>query len=76
MTQKGSHTWDLIVHYHRCPKCGYIIESRDDYIFHKNKGVKQLTCKRCNHAFEEIKMRKSSFGPLLGDPQPSEFDWS
>lgn len=75
MTQKGLHTWDLILQYHRCPKCGYVIESRNDFTFHKNRGVKEVTCSRCNHAFELTKERKSTFGPLLGTPQPPEFDW-
>lgn len=76
MPQKGNHTWDLIVQYHRCPKCGLIIESRNDYEYRLGKYEKDLECPRCKHLFTETKQRKPSFGPLIGEPQPKEVDWS
>lgn len=76
MTQKGEHTWDLVLQYHRCPVCGFIIESREDYQYRMG-GVyqKDLECPRCKHRFTLTKPRKPTFGPLIGDPQPAEVDW-
>ncbi len=76
MTQKGLHTWDLVLQYHRCPRCGYIIESRADFIYRLGSWVKDVHCERCGNAFEVTKVRKPSFGPLIGDPQPYEMDWN
>lgn len=76
MTQKGLHTWDLILQYHRCPKCGFIIESRDDFKYRLGKWLKAVHCERCGFSFELSKARKPSFGPLIGDPQPVEMDWT
>lgn len=73
---KGDHTWPLYVHYHACPKCGFIIESREDYRYVMGKYKKELQCPRCNNSFKEIKPTTPTFGPLIGTPQPSEFDWS
>jgi DNA-directed RNA polymerase subunit RPC12/RpoP len=47
MTQEGTHTWDLYVHYYRCPKCGWIIEDR------QMLEKKEIICGRCNHHFYE-----------------------
>lgn len=76
MTQKGTHTWDLVIDYHRCPKCGNIIESRDIYEYILGKYQKEIECDRCHHKFLVFKHTKPSFGPLIGDPQPPEMDWS
>jgi hypothetical protein len=75
MTQKGEHTWDLIYHYHRCPKCGFIIESREDFHYQLGGWTKDLQCDRCHENFTVTKSRKPSFGPLIGDPQPVEMEW-
>lgn len=75
MTQKGSHTWDLYLRYHRCPKCGYIIESRNDFENRFGKYVKELICNRCHQRFTLTKQEKPTFAPLIGAPQPVEFDW-
>lgn len=75
MTQKGEHTWDLYQDYHSCPKCGKIIESRQDYENRFGEYIKELNCPRCNNHFTIKKDQKFAFGPLTGDPQPIEMDW-
>ena len=76
MAQKGEHTWDMIFHYHRCPECGFIIESREDYEYRLGHYVKTLDCPRCHGSFTLEKETKPTFGPLIGEPQPVEWDWS
>ena len=75
MAQKGEHTWDLILQYHRCPKCGYIIESRQDYEYHLGKYQKDLECSRCHNRFTLTKQTKPTFGPLFGEAEHPEFTW-
>lgn len=75
MTQKGEHTWDLYLRYHRCPNCGFIIETRKDFENRFGKYIKELICTRCHHKFTLTKREKPAFGPLIGEPQPIEFDW-
>jgi hypothetical protein len=75
MTQNGTHTWDIIIHYHRCPGCGFIIESREDYHYRMGKYQKDLTCSRCQRRFTITKPTRLRFGPLIGNPQPPEVDW-
>lgn len=76
MTQKGEHTWDIVIHYYRCPKCGNIIESREAYKYRLGVYGKDVECPRCHHGFRVLKKTKPTFGPLSGEPQPVEFDWS
>ncbi len=75
MGQKGTHTWDMILDYHRCPQCGYIVESRKP--FEKMMGTLQKNeeCPRCSEHFSIEKKREPTFGPLIGDPQPIETEW-
>lgn len=75
MTQRGTHTWDLVLDYHRCPKCGNIVESRDKYQYQAGKYQKEIECDRCHHLFIAVKPTKLTFGPLIGDPEPPEMDW-
>lgn len=75
MTQKGEHTWDLIFQYHRCDKCGWIIESREDYQYRMGEYVKDLECPRCHHFFQLSKIFPKRIGPIFGDPTRPEFDW-
>lgn len=75
MTQKGSHTWDLYVRYHRCPKCGFILESRQDFENRFGKHVKDLSCPRCNFRFTLYRQERPTFGPFTGDQQPADFEW-
>lgn len=72
---QSAHTWNLIVRYHACPQCGYIIESRVDYHYRLGDWIKNLTCPRCQHAFTIKKNYRPKFGPLIGNPQPKEIDW-
>jgi len=76
MSQKGQHTWDISVHYHRCPKCGFIIEDRQEFQLKDGKWVKDVTCEECGEDLQFEKARKAKFGPLIGTPQPPEFDWN
>jgi uncharacterized C2H2 Zn-finger protein len=76
MSQRGSHTWDLTWDYQKCPQCGYIIESREKYIYRLGRYEKELECPRCKKVFTVVKPTKPSWGPLIGDPQPAEVDWS
>lgn len=75
MTQKGTHTWDLFLSYHRCPKCGCILESRSDFENRFGKYVQEMQCNRCHHRFTLTKSERPTFGPFTGDPQPPEFNW-
>lgn len=75
MTQRGSHTWDLIQQYHRCPKCGFIIESREDFKYHNTKYSKELKCPRCQNEFTVTKAGPFRLGPLLGQEEHVEVDW-
>ncbi len=71
----SSHTWKLYVKYHKCPKCGYIIESRDDYRYEMGKYLKDLECLRCKHHFVEMKDPPPRMAPLLGEAEHVEWDW-
>lgn len=75
MSQKGPHTWDLHLRYHRCPECGYIIESREGYRYSQGDYKKELDCSRCGCHFVESKGVQSTLGPFIGDPQPIETEW-
>lgn len=62
----GNHTWDLVLHYHECPFCGFILESRDKFEKRFHHIIKDLTCSRCSHPFRVEKKIESHLGPLLG----------
>lgn len=64
--QHGNHTWDLILHYYRCPKCGYVIENRDKYERRMALLQKEVACPRCEHVFTVTKDTKPTFGPFFG----------
>ncbi len=63
--KKGSHTWDITVNYHRCPKCGAIQESREDYQNRFGKYFKDLKCLRCHKTFTIQKRARHTFGPFF-----------
>jgi uncharacterized C2H2 Zn-finger protein len=75
MSQRGTHTWDLVIEYIRCPECGFIIENREKYQYRLGKYQKDLECPRCHHRFTITKNVKPKFGPLIGEAQPVEMDW-
>ena len=75
MTQKGEHTWDLVLQYHRCPNCGKIIESREDFHYRSGKYLKDVECPECKHKFALEKFARTGPAPLFGDPQPPEWEW-
>lgn len=75
MTQKGEHTWDLVIDYQRCPKCGFINEDRQEYHYEMGSWIKEIHCDRCSHVFAVQDNRTLTFGPLLGRPQPPEITW-
>ncbi len=64
--QHGDHTWDIIIKYHRCPKCGTIIEDRFDYEYRLGKYQKDLFCEVCEHHFTVTKPTRPAIGPLWG----------
>jgi hypothetical protein len=69
----GNHTWDLIQHYYRCPRCGYIMENRDKFEPRFHLLEKEISCLRCCHFFTVRKKTHPTFGPLLGsDPDVDE----
>ena len=77
MPQKGTHTLDLVVMYHRCPKCDFIFESRKPFHVENGKYLKEETCPRCQHIFEDQVKPDSPLGALLhlGAPTKPEFTW-
>jgi len=75
MSQKGEHTWDINIHYHECPKCGFIIENRNQYQKRSGRYQKELECDRCHYKFTATKRAVQRFGPLLGEAEPVEIDW-
>lgn len=76
MREKGTHTWDLSLAYHRCPKCGKIFENRKDYVYQMGKLVKDLQCPNCGHAYILEKNQQPHIGPFFGEAPKPEFDWS
>lgn len=76
MIEKGTHTWNLYLSYHRCPSCGYIFDSREDFQYRLGKYQKDLECPRCGLVFTLTKEQKSLIGPFFGEAPKPEFDWS
>lgn len=76
MTQKGAHTWDLVLHYHRCPSCGYIFDSRENFEYRLGRYQKELDCPRCRFPFTVTKVTKPAAGPFFGEGEGAEVTWS
>ncbi len=76
MTQKGTHTWDIVISYHRCPECGYIFENRDNWQAMKKISQKNLQCPRCKKEFIDKKPLRNNSLPFFGEPEKADFDWS
>ena len=69
----GNHTWDLVLNYYRCGKCGYIIENREKFEARYHRLEKEVTCPRCRSMMTVKKKVQPTFGPLLGhDPEVDE----
>lgn len=69
----GNHTWDLILHYYRCSKCGYIMENHDKFEPYFQRLEKKLICPRCQHAFKIEKNVRPTLGPFFGhNPEVDE----
>lgn len=62
----GTHDWDISVHYHRCERCGKIMESRDEYVQRLGNWYKDLSCPSCHYHFTVTKTVAPSLGPLFG----------
>ncbi len=75
MSQKGIHTWDLVLMYHRCPHCDYLFESRKPFSYMLGKYKKEETCPRCNKDFILEKPSSHTLGPFFGEPTPTEITW-
>jgi DNA-directed RNA polymerase subunit RPC12/RpoP len=73
---QGDHNWPLTLEYHLCPQCGAILESREAFRYQMGEWIKKLACERCGHKFAVKQKRKPKFGPLTGEEQPPEWDWS
>ena len=51
----GNHTWDLVLHYHRCKHCGYINENREKFQKKFNLLQKTVLCTKCSQSFTVTK---------------------
>lgn len=76
MTQRGRHTWDMVVAYHACPKCGFIQENREGYTYRLGKYQKDLECPRCLYHYTLTKNVRMTPGPLFGEGDSAEVTWS
>lgn len=75
--QNRDHTWDLYLHYYKCPNCGFINADRQAYQYRTGgKYQKKLHCRRCSHEFTVYKVCRPSLGPIIGDGQPGEIEWN
>jgi uncharacterized C2H2 Zn-finger protein len=75
MSQRGRHTWDILIMYHRCPKCGFVFENREAYQYVLGKYLKQLRCPRCGKEYTLEENRRAAIGPLFGEAPPPEVEW-
>lgn len=75
MTQKGEHTWDIVIDYHQCPSCGFINEDRKEYQENKGTLTKEIACCRCGKPFTIQKKLVKHFGPLFGQATPPDYTW-
>lgn len=54
----GDHTWDIVMDYHQCPFCDFIVENRQKYILQEGFYRRDLICTRCNQPFTVQKKNK------------------
>lgn len=69
-----THTWDIHLHYHRCPHCGYIAENRDKFEYESLQFVKKVSCPRCKKEFKDAQKKQVRLGPFFTDSSNSEND--
>lgn len=67
--QHGTHTWDIIIYYERCPHCGYIHENREQYEYNPSSHLyeKEFICSRCRSIFIVKKEKRPDWPTLLYD---------
>lgn len=70
-----THTWDLYLHYHRCPECGFILESRERPVYRNGQLEKPLDCPRCQNHWMEKRPYNGPIAPLFGSLTSPEFTW-
>lgn len=63
----GNHTWDLVLHYYRCARCGTIMENREKFEPRFHRFQKEIVCPVCQQTFTVEKKPKTSWGPLLSN---------
>ena len=73
--QKKLYTWETILEYIKCPKCGWILEDRQLYKSFFGKPYKQLQCLQCQHQWMVEKKKSQRFGPLFGEATPTTVEW-
>lgn len=73
MTQKGSHTWDILIDYHLCPECKHIVENRQEYSLKSGQYVKEMKCPSCGHSFSVFKAKKPRWSLFAGSD--ADWDW-
>jgi DNA-directed RNA polymerase subunit RPC12/RpoP len=64
--KEGCHDWDIIHEYHRCDKCGQILENRERWQRRLAQIELDLECHRCGHHFTLTKNLPATLGPLMG----------
>lgn len=72
---RRTHTWEMLLEYVECPKCGFIMENREPYENRFGVIQKEMKCERCQASFIKTKNSNPRFGPLIGTPQPIEAEW-
>lgn len=74
---KGTHTWEIYLHYYKCPLCAYILADRNPYHYKPGgKYFKDLACPRCSHEFTVYKVRRPSMGSFSDEERPVEMEWN
>lgn len=58
-----THTWEIYLHYYRCPNCGYVLEDRNSFEQRGKVFEKTLLCPRCETKWRE----ETSLKPRNGE---------
>jgi len=75
MSRRAAHNWELIWHYHECPECGFVFESRRDFRYRMGRYLKELECPRCGAAFTLKKEGGVPLGPIFSEGAEQETNW-